>query len=166
MWPQSRLCAIYIDDEGKIIMQVYNVLATKSPELITCQPDQLVREAVALLAQHDIGAVLVVDGDGLLVGVLSERDILRRAAVDEGFQALAVDQVMKRDVLTGRPEQDLKPVARTMMEQGIRYLPILEDGRPTGIISLSDILQSQRDQHLGEVETLTDRLLAEQADRT
>ena len=142
-------------------MQVDNVLATKGSQVATVGPDQSVREALALLAKYNVGALVVADAQANCIGIISERDIVRRAAVDEGVFSLPVSDVMTAKVIVGRPHHDLLPVAHTMIEKRIRHLPIVDEGKVIGIISIGDVLKAQRDQYQGEVETLTIQILSE-----
>jgi CBS domain-containing protein len=142
-------------------MKISRILSTKSREIITIQPDQSIRQAVALLAKHNIGVLVVVDEAGKLVGILSERDIVRRAAQDENLFIQPVSEVMTRRVVTGVPQDDIAQVMHTMTERRFRHLPILRDGELIGIISIGDIVKVQRDEYLGEIDTLETQLMAE-----
>ncbi len=142
-------------------MKVRNILATKGGRVITIGPDKLVREAVALLVQHRIGAVVVTDEDGRLVGILSERDITRAAAEDEGLFARVVGDIMTRKVVVGMPQDDVLAVAHTMLEKRFRHLPIVDEGRLIGIISIGDVLKTQRDAYQGQIDTLETQIIAE-----
>lgn len=139
---------------------VKNVLATKSAHLITISPEQDIATAVALLAENNIGALLVVDAAEDLVGILSERDIVRRAASDTAFMDLPVAEVMTRNVIVGVPQDDLMAVAHTMTERRFRHLPILQDGRVVGVISIGDVLKAQRDAYSGQIDTLETQIMA------
>ena len=143
-------------------MQVNNILAVKGAHVVTIQPGQHVRQAVALLAQHNIGALPVVDAAGLLVGIVSERDIIRWAADDEGVFERPVQDLMTTEVIISGPKEDLTRVARIMAQNHIRHLPIIEEGKVSGIISIRDLLKAQRDQYQGELETMTIQILADQ----
>ena len=143
-------------------MQVNNILAVKGVNVVTIQPEQLVREAVALLAEHNIGALVVADATGRPVGIVSERDIVRWAAQDEGVFSHSVQDLMTREVIVAGPKEDLARVGRIMTQKRIRHLPIMEEGKVSGIISIGDLLKAQRDQYQGEVETLTIQILADQ----
>ena len=142
-------------------MQIDNILATKGSQVVTVRPDQTVREAVILLAEYNIGALIVVDEESCCAGIISERDIIQRAAVDENVFSLLVSDVMTSEVIVGRPYHDLLPVAYTMIEKGIRHLPVVAEGKVVGIISIRDVLKAQRDEYQGEVETLTMQILAD-----
>lgn len=143
-------------------MQVDNILATKGSAVVTVRPDRAVREAIALLAEHNVGALVVVDEQAHCVGIISERDIVRQAATDEDVFGWPVGDVMTAKVITGRRYHDLLPVAHTMVEKRIRHLPIVDAGEVVGIISIGDVLKAQRDQYQGEVETLTIQILADE----
>jgi CBS domain-containing protein len=142
-------------------MKVSRILSTKRREVITIQPDKLIREALAVLAEHNIGVLVIVDEAGKLVGILSERDIVRRGAQDENLFERPVSEVMTRQVVTGVPQDDIAQVMHTMTERRFRHLPILRDDELIGIISIGDIVKVQRDQYLGEIDTLETQLMAE-----
>jgi CBS domain-containing protein len=140
-------------------MTIASILATKGTGAVTVRPDQSIREALALLARHNIGALIVVEGDRP-VGIVSERDVVREAVRDERLFERAVHEIMTRHVLTGTPQDDLDAVARTMTERRIRHLPVVDGGRLAGIVSIGDVLKAQRDRYQGEVDTLQTQLLA------
>jgi CBS domain-containing protein len=143
-------------------MNIASILATKGASVVSIRPDQSVREAVALLARHNIGALVVVDDAGRSIGILSERDVVREAARDEQVFARAVSEIMTSDVVTAMPEDDLMSVASTMTARHIRHLPVVDKGNLVGIVSIGDVLKAQRDRFLGEIDTLESQLLADQ----
>lgn len=140
-------------------MSVRTVLATKGSKVITIQPDRTVKEALATLAEHNIGALVVVDDSEFPVGIISERDIVRDAARDDNFIRKAVQDVMTTDVVTGTAQDDLRSVANLMTERRFRHLPIVEDDTLIGIVSIGDVVKAQRDQYQGEVETLQTQIM-------
>ena len=142
-------------------MKVRNILATKKGQLITVGPEEPVRRAVRILVENRIGALLVVDSSGQLVGILSERDIMRTAATDEALFGRPVAEIMTKDVIVGMPQDDVIAVAHTMLEKRFRHLPIIDEGKLIGIISIGDVLKIQRDAYRGEVDTLETRIIAE-----
>ncbi|PYN78158.1 MAG: hypothetical protein DMD96_21895 [Candidatus Rokuibacteriota bacterium] len=142
-------------------MNIANILARKGSMAVTVRPEQSIREALALLDHHNIGALIAVEG-GLPVGILSERDIVREAAHNEGFLMRTVGDLMTRDVITGQPHDDLPSVAHTMTERRIRHLPVVDKGQLVGIVSIGDIVKAQRDHYQGEVDTLQTQLLADE----
>ena len=143
------------------MLTVSTILARKGVKVIMVRPDQTLREALAKLAEHSIGALLVVDGAGTLVGILSERDIVREAVRNEKFFDKPVSSIMTRHVITGQPQDDLNAVATTMTAKRFRHLPVLDAGKIVGVISLGDVVKAQRDEYLGEVDTLQTQLLGE-----
>ncbi len=134
-------------------MNIASVLARKGVKVVTVGPEQSIRQALALLADHNIGALVVEEG-GRPVGILSERDIVREAARNEQVFARTVRALMTRELIVGVPEDDLKSVAHTMTERRIRHLPVVDQGRLVGIVSIGDVMKAQRDQYEGEVDTL------------
>jgi CBS domain-containing protein len=144
-------------------MNVRRILTTKGGGVVTVRPDQTIREAIALLAKHNIGALVAVDAENRPVGILSERDITRQLAKNEDLFTLPVSDLMTKDVITGMPQDDLKSVAITMTDKRIRHLPIVDQGKLCGIISIGDVVKTQRDQYMGEVDTLQTQILADQA---
>jgi CBS domain-containing protein len=135
-------------------MKIGHILATKGGQVFTIGPEQLLREALGLLARHGVGALVVVDMSQRPVGILSERDIVRAAARDEALFAREVRTIMTRDVIVGEPADDLQAVSHTMTERRIRHLPVIEGGRLVGIVSIGDVVKAQRDLYQGEVDTL------------
>lgn len=142
-------------------MNVRQILAKKGINVITIRPDQLIREAVALMSKHRIGALIVVDSDSHPVGIISERDIVRRAVEDESLFGIEVQDIMTSDLVIGMPQDDIYSVAQTMTKKRFRHLPIVEDGELVGIISIGDILKAERDQYLGEIDTLETNIQAD-----
>jgi len=142
-------------------MDIATILATKGTQAVTIRPEESIRGALGLLARHNIGALIVVDAAGRPIGILSERDIVREAARNEQCFGRTVGDLMKRDVITGQPHDDLATVANTLTEKRIRHLPIVEGGRLVGIVSIGDVVKAQRDHYQGEVDTLQAQLLTD-----
>jgi len=145
-------------------MNIANILARKGSMAVTVRPEQSIREALALLERHNIGALIAIQGERP-VGILSERDIVREAAHNEGFFTLTVADLMTRDVITGQPHDDLLTVAHTMTERHIRHLPVVDKDRLVGMVSIGDVVKAQRDHYQGEVDTLQTQLLADEGGR-
>lgn len=146
-------------------MDIAGILATKGEKAYTVRAEQTIREALALLARHNVGALIVVEGAGRPVGLLSERDIVREAARNEHVFAKTVGDLMTREVIVGAPHDDLLTVAHTMTEKRIRHLPIVDGDRLVGIVSIGDIVKAQRDQYQGELDTLQTQLFGDDARR-
>jgi CBS domain-containing protein len=143
-------------------MNVSRILAAKPAAIVSIRPQAPIQEALALLAQHDIGALVVTDELDNLVGILSERDIVRCAAEQENVSTLPVGEVMTKDVVVGVPQDELMSVAHTMTERRFRHLPIVEGRRVIGMVSIGDVLKVQRDAYQGQIDTLETQILADQ----
>jgi CBS domain-containing protein len=128
-------------------MRIRDVLTHKpSAQVVTIGPDSTVRELLGLLAEHNIGAV-VVSGDGEGVdGIVSERDVVRRLHEDESVLDGAVSAIMTSDVETCRPDTTVDDLRVLMTERRIRHVPVVTEGRLTGIISIGDVVKSSLDQ--------------------
>ena len=144
-------------------MKIESILATKSSNVITVGPDQSLREAVNLLAEHNIGVLIVVDEPRRPVGIISERDIIREAARTEAALDQAVSRVMTEDLITASPEDDLETVLQTMTARRFRHLPIMDQDRLIGVISIGDLVKAQLDKYQGEVDTLQAQVIEDQA---
>ena len=128
-------------------MRISDVLTSKpSHEVVTISPDASVRDLLGLLADHNVGAV-VVSGDGQAVdGIVSERDVVRRLHEDESVLDGAVSAIMTSDVRTCEPHTPVDDLRVMMTERRIRHVPVVTDGRLTGIISIGDVVKSSIDQ--------------------
>ena len=135
-------------------MNIANVLASKGGRVVTIRPDHTVREALELFAERNIGALVVVDEAHRAVGMITERGILRSALTNDRVLTATVGAVMTREVVIGQPSDDLMSVAHTMIEKRIRHLPVMEQGKLVGIVSLGDLVKAQRDHYEGQVVTL------------
>lgn len=140
-------------------MNIASILASKGSQVVTIRPDATIREAVRLLAQHNIGGLVVVDATAHPVGIITERGIMREAARDERVFDVRVDAIMTREVIVGVPGDDVMSVAHTMTERRFRHLPVMDGGALVGIVTIGDVLKAERDRYQGEVETLQTQLL-------
>ncbi|MBV8233450.1 MAG: CBS domain-containing protein [Planctomycetaceae bacterium] len=137
------------------MLQVRDVLKTKPGRVITIELEATVQEAVARLVQNNIGSLPVVDAEGRLVGVYSERDVLRgihnRGA---GLCRMPVSEVMTHDPVTCAPDDDVDDVMGKMTYRRIAKVPVLEHDRLVGIISVGDIIKYLYDRVCSENEHL------------
>ena len=125
-------------------MRIHDVLKGKNTQdVITVAPDATVRELLALLAQHNIGAV-IVSADGAAVdGIVSERDVVRRLHADAGTLDGPVAAIMTADVHTCETGSSLDDLMALMTEQRIRHVPVVSEGRLSGIISIGDVVKNR-----------------------
>ncbi len=143
-------------------MKISRILATKGRRVITTRPTITIREAIAAMLEHNIGALPVIDENEQLVGIITERDIIRNLAKDEKLFSQAVQQFMTRKVITGVAQDDLESAANTMTERRFRHLPIMDGSVLVGIVSIGDIVKAQRDEYRGAVDTLQTQIIEEQ----
>jgi CBS domain-containing protein len=136
-------------------MKIREVIAGKAvQDIITVSPDATVRELIALLAEHNIGAA-IVSSDGTSVdGIVSERDVVRHLHSDDGVLGSAVSQIMTAAVHTTAPSDTLDDVRAQMTDHRIRHLPVVEEGRLVGVVSIGDIVKA----HIDQVEFERDQL--------
>jgi CBS domain-containing protein len=140
-------------------MKIESILATKSMNVITVRPGQSLKDAIDLLTEHDIGALIVVNDLGKPVGIISERDIIREAARTETILSQTIDRVMTKDLIVASPEDDLSSVLQTMIAGHFRHLPIVDRERLIGVISIRDVLKVQLNEYKGEVDTLQTQII-------
>lgn len=129
-------------------MRIREVIRRKGDQVVTIRPDADVTTLLALLAEHNIGAVVVSADDGAsLAGIVSERDVVRRLHSD-GAAALTlpVSELMTIEVQTCGPEDALEELAQRMTEHRFRHLPVVEDGRLSAIVSIGDIVKNRIDE--------------------
>ena len=128
-------------------MRISDVLKAKpSHDVITISPDATVRDLVALLSQHNVGA-LIVSGDGSSVdGIVSERDVVRRLHDDADVLDRPVGSIMTAEVRTCEGTQALTDLMQVMTEHRIRHEPVVIDGKLTGIISIGDLVKHRIDE--------------------
>ena len=125
-------------------MRIRDILRHKGANVVTASTSETVLGAVRALVDHNIGGVVVVDGGGV-IGILTERDILRLAARSpEELRTLQVGHVMTRDVIQLAPDDDLPHVMEVMTENRIRHLPVVEDGELVGIVTIGDVVNAFR----------------------
>jgi CBS domain-containing protein len=114
---------------------VSEVMTTR---LQTVSPTTTVGEAVALMAQHRIGATMVMEGSRL-VGIFTERDTVRAISQSHDAPGHEVSSWMTRDPKTVAPDVDVEVALRTMLDNGFRHLPVVEGGEVVGMVSIRDL---------------------------
>ena len=136
-------------------MKVKAMLAAKGSKVATTRPDATIATVVRMLKLEGIGALVVSDDGEALSGIISERDIVR-GLVGHGHELLEmrVAELMTRAVKTCTPEANIKDVMAEMTRSRVRHLPVLENGKLCGIISIGDVVKNR----LEELETETNVL--------
>ena len=127
-------------------MQVRDVLMAKGGHVISIQPEATVSEAIARLVQNNIGSLPVVDGTGRLVGMFSERDVLRGIHNHgEGFGQTRVSEAMTPNPVTCCPDDDVSDVMGKMSERRIAKVPVVNGADLIGIVSVGDVIKVMYD---------------------
>ena len=139
-------------------MRINDVLQAKgdagSDTVVTISPDATVRELVNLLAENNIGAVVVSTGDEPVAGIVSERDVVR--GLVEGVDVLdaSISSIMTTQVRTVKPDESVHDLMRLMSEHRVRHVPVVADQALLGIVSIGDVVKSR----IGELEFERDQL--------
>jgi CBS domain-containing protein len=137
-------------------MRISEILRRKGGEVTTIEPDAKVRALLALLAEHNIGAVVVSTDGSAIKGIASERDVVRRLN-DRGAGLLdePVSSIMTATVRTCQPSDNVEGLRATMTEHRIRHVPVVRDGELVGIVSIGDVVKSA----IAELETEREQLV-------
>jgi CBS domain-containing protein len=123
--------------------RVAALLHDKGHHVLTVTPDSSVAALVALLAERRIGAVPVIDGEGHVRGIVSERDVVRALAADPAVLERRVDSLMTREVKTCGLQDAVVELMEVMTQSRFRHLPVVEDGKLVGIISIGDVVKQR-----------------------
>jgi len=136
-------------------MNVAGILRVKGGDIVTVKPDDSLRETVRTLASQNIGAAVVMDEGDRVCGIISERDLVR-AIAENGDRALdeAVKSFMTKNVVTCAKEDTVAELMTRMTEGRFRHLPVLENDRLVGIISIGDVVKQRIAEQEQEVEAM------------
>jgi len=127
-------------------MQLSQILSHKGSDVVTIRPGATILDAIRTLVDHNIGALVVVEG-GVPVGILSERDVLTFTAGGPGLLAdTPVGDAMTREMHTAGPRDTVAHAMEVMTRRRIRHLPILNGGVLVGIVSIGDVVNALRDE--------------------
>jgi CBS domain-containing protein len=140
---------------------IRDVLNAKGSAVVTIGPERSVHEAVDLIVSHRIGSVLVREPGGPLLGILTERDVLRIARDPAGdMRAEKVGDHMTRNLITAKPEDEVAYALSIMTRMRFRRLPVLEQGELTGIVSIGDLVKAMVEEKEAEVRALHNYIAA------
>jgi len=132
-------------------MKVRDVLHTKGRQVHSVSPDESIKDAVHALMAHRIGALLVIDADGITRGIVTERDVLRECAGGaDRLHLVAVRSAMTADLVVGLLDDDIDEALGTMTRHRIRHLPIMDGGRVAGLVSIGDLVKACLDETASE----------------
>ncbi len=122
---------------------VQQLLNAKSDQVWTADPDDTVLDAIRMMADKDVGALVVIE-DGRPVGIFTERDYARNVVLeDRQSKTTPVRDVMSTRIVCASPEQTIEECMAVMTEKRVRHLPVLEDGKLAGIVSIGDLVKSR-----------------------
>ncbi|MCL4853440.1 MAG: CBS domain-containing protein [Bryobacteraceae bacterium] len=125
-----------------MVETVCSIMRRKGGEIWTISPESTVYDALLMLADRDIGALLVVES-GRLVGIISERDYARKVILkDKRSKDTTVHEIMATDLVTVTPDHTVDECMRIMTRRHIRHLPVLEEGKLAGVVSIGDLVNS------------------------
>ena len=125
-------------------MRIHDILSAKGSDVIYIDPGASVQELVALLQEHNLGAVVVSTDGTTIDGIVSERDVIRELAGGADFLASPVSSIMTTDVHTCTREDSVQSLMSQMTDRRIRHLPVVDPrGALTGIVSIGDLVKSQ-----------------------
>lgn len=124
-------------------MRIGDVLRHKGVAVVTVSPDVTVTELLAGLAEHNIGAMVVVGPNGL-EGIVSERDVVRRLSIDgPAVLTRPVSKIMTSVVVSCRKSDSVDTISVLMTEKRVRHVPVLDNGKLAGIVSIGDVVKSR-----------------------
>ncbi len=120
---------------------VSNLLDSKGYDVLTVKPDQLVREAIKQMEDISAGTSVVMDG-GEVVGIISERDVIRKVVLPgKSIDTVSVQEIMSANLTTVTPETSLDQCMKLMTDKRIRHLPVMRDKQLCGIVSIGDVVK-------------------------
>ena len=127
--------------------------------MVSVLADASITDAVALLARNNIGALVVFDRRGSLVGILSERDVARSVTPGQAMEELRVQDLMTNDLTCATPSDEVVAVLRRMNDGRCRHIPVLAGDELVGIVSIGDLVKAQLGEYQGVIVTLETMLM-------
>jgi CBS domain-containing protein len=140
-------------------MKIAEILRAKGRAVASIHPDQTVAAAVREMKQRGVGALVVSRDRTHLVGIVSERDVVRALADDRGVLDRRVADIMTTNVETSTPDQTVTGAMAVMTHRRHRHLPVLEGGELAGIVSIGDLVKARLDELELESRVLRDTVL-------
>jgi CBS domain-containing protein len=143
-------------------VRVVDILRRKGDFVATVSPETTVQDLLAKLAEHNIGAAIVSSSGTDVAGIVSERDVVRALRDgDAGLLRAPVSQIMTATVISTEPTEGVDRLANVMTEHRIRHVPVLEEGRLVGLVSIGDIVKCRLDELELERENLVKYITSE-----
>jgi len=125
-------------------MLVRDILQNKGASVHAIESSATMTEAAQRMMEFRCGSLMVLDGEQP-VGIITERDVLRTCAAGKNLDHARVEECMTREIVTGTPDDEVKHVMGVLTRMRIRHLPILENGKLVGLISIGDVVKCQYD---------------------
>ena len=136
-------------------MQLRDVLAAKGRRVVTVSARSSVADAIRTMHAEQVGSVVVPDAEACPVGIFTERDVLRMYAEgDRDFDKLTVEARMTCSVVLGNPSMPVDEALGLMTERRFRHLPVMEDGKLVGLVSIGDLLKIKLNETAEEAQAL------------
>ncbi len=127
-------------------MTLQKILSGKGRDVYSISPNKSLQDVVNMLVDYNCGSLIVCEDDRM-VGIITERDILRACAeLDEPLASIPVAVRMTRNVVTCSPDCDVETIMGMMTDHRVRHMPLLDNGRLAGMISIGDIVKAQHDE--------------------
>jgi len=138
-------------------MKIKDIARIKGREPITVKPNALLSEAIEKMVNNSIGALPVCETDDKLVGVISERDVLRSLYQRSNDIAVTkVRDIMTKNVIVGVPDDDIESILKIMSDKGVRHLPVMTGDKVVGMLSIRDIIEEKLTECSTQVRYLHD----------
>lgn len=138
-------------------MQVTTILAAKGHEVFSIGPDVSVADLIRSLCEHGVGAVLVVDDSDGIVGIVSERDVVRALGANAPALSEIVSSIMTREVVTATDAAEVADLMQLMTKRRIRHVPILSEANDlVGMVSIGDVVKNRMDELEADRSALMD----------
>ncbi len=152
-------------------MRIKDVLEEKGDDVLTIDAEESIHAAIVMLNHHGIGSLVVTGEGGQIAGIVTERDILKscgencthlqtKTPREQASCPFHVRDIMTKDLVIGVPEDDLNYAMGVMTKHHIRHLPVLDNGRLAGIISIGDLVNAHFEENVFESRTLKDYIHA------
>ena len=140
---------------------VAHLLSKKGRQVFTATPNQTVMDALRLMDEKNIGAVVVMDGERV-AGIFSERDYARRGILKGNSETVPLNRVMSTTVFSIDPDQSVVACLSLMTEKHVRHLPVLKEGKLVGIISIGDVVKAIIEEKQSTIVGLENFLVSKQ----
>ncbi len=139
------------------MMQLKEILKTKGGQPVTVLASASVADAIHAMSEHKVGSVIIPNADGSPAGIFTERDVLKLCA--EGrtdFAKMSIRPCMTCDMTTGKPDDSVSEVLAIMTAKRFRHLPVVEDGKMVGMVSIGDLVKAKLEETAQEAQSLRD----------